>query len=398
MNLARRCRPSLAATTLLTALMLGACSYSPERSLTVSDTAKPTSEKQAAAQAGAPTQKVRSQQAAAQSRTKRGNEGGTVKVADARRTVLADAAPQETSPRRSSSAASAQLPRRRVVASNSERECLVRAMYFESHRSSREGLLAVGTVVMNRVNSPSYPNSICNVVGQKRQFAPGVLSRPMSPRERHHADAVADELLAGARHAGIGDAMFFHVATRRYKYPNMRYLHVAGGNIFYRKVGRNAPRVTEGIVLAYADNAQMSETPSTAASAVTDQRVADKPVADTANAATATVAATQPPAAPVAAADRTAASPVAAPLPPPRTALALPPRQATEAQGEIATALPASHPPADLAATARASASQASAGITYTLPLPGALSPPRTVSSEPSTLLSYRTTSTPRAD
>ncbi|MDD9332228.1 MAG: cell wall hydrolase, partial [Bartonella sp.] len=33
-----------------------------------------------------------------------------------------------------------------------ERQCLMRAMYFESNRSSREGMIAVGTVVMNRVN------------------------------------------------------------------------------------------------------------------------------------------------------------------------------------------------------------------------------------------------------
>src|SRR5690606_13334803 len=34
-----------------------------------------------------------------------------------------------------------------------ERECLARAMFFESRRSSRDGLVAVGTVVMNRVDS-----------------------------------------------------------------------------------------------------------------------------------------------------------------------------------------------------------------------------------------------------
>ena len=58
-------------------------------------------------------------------------------------------------------------------------ECLARAMFFESNRSSREGMLAVGTVVMNRVGSPSYPDSVCDVVAQPKQFAPGVMTRDM---------------------------------------------------------------------------------------------------------------------------------------------------------------------------------------------------------------------------
>ncbi len=61
--------------------------------------------------------------------------------------------------------------------SSREQQCLARAMYFESNRSSDEGMLAVGTVVMNRVHSGKYPPSICGVVGQKKQFAPGVLSK-----------------------------------------------------------------------------------------------------------------------------------------------------------------------------------------------------------------------------
>lgn len=48
----------------------------------------------------------------------------------------------------------------KLVASSSERDCLIRAMYFESNRSSRDGLMAVGTVVMNRMASPVYPNTL----------------------------------------------------------------------------------------------------------------------------------------------------------------------------------------------------------------------------------------------
>ena len=64
----------------------------------------------------------------------------------------------------------------------SSRDCLARAMYFESNRSSEEGMLAVGTVVMNRLADPKYPHSVCGVVGQQNQFAPGVMWKKMTEK------------------------------------------------------------------------------------------------------------------------------------------------------------------------------------------------------------------------
>jgi spore germination cell wall hydrolase CwlJ-like protein len=116
------------------------------------------------------------------------------------------------------------------------RECLIRAMYFESNRSSEEGMLAVGTVVMNRLASPRFPKTICGVVGQKNQFADGVLNRPMTERASlARASAVADQILAGARHPACQGAMFFHQSGLRFPYNNMHYVLVAGGNAFYEK-------------------------------------------------------------------------------------------------------------------------------------------------------------------
>jgi hypothetical protein len=120
--------------------------------------------------------------------------------------------------------------------SRSELECMARVMYFESIRSSDEGMLAVGTVVMNRVKSDKYPDSVCAVVGQKNQFAPGVLSKPMpAGKSRDRALKVAKAVLGGKRHRGVGNAMFFHTAGRTYSYSNMHYVLVAGGNAFYER-------------------------------------------------------------------------------------------------------------------------------------------------------------------
>ncbi|WP_028712904.1 MULTISPECIES: cell wall hydrolase [unclassified Paracoccus (in: a-proteobacteria)] len=117
---------------------------------------------------------------------------------------------------------------------HSPQECMERAMYFESNRSSRDGMIAVGSVVMNRVRSDQFPNSVCGVVGQKGQFAPGIMTRRMD-RPSPQVSEAARAVLRGERHPLIGNAMFFHAAGHRFSYDNMHYVLVAGGNAFYEK-------------------------------------------------------------------------------------------------------------------------------------------------------------------
>lgn len=122
------------------------------------------------------------------------------------------------------------------MAALSPRQCLTRVMYFESNRSSEEGMLAVGTVVMNRLHDPKYPKSVCGVVGQRNQFADGVMWKPMKEkRSMARAAQVADAVLHGARHPGVRSAKHFHTAGLRFPYNNMHYVLVAGGNEFYEK-------------------------------------------------------------------------------------------------------------------------------------------------------------------
>ena len=118
---------------------------------------------------------------------------------------------------------------------HSELECMERAMYFESNRSSRDGMIAVGSVVMNRVESGKYPRSVCGVVGQKNQFARGIMSRRMNDRGVPMVREAAKSVMRGERLPLIGNAMFFHTAGHRFGYDNMHYVLVAGGNAFYEK-------------------------------------------------------------------------------------------------------------------------------------------------------------------
>lgn len=139
----------------------------------------------------------------------------------------------------------------------SDKECMARAMFFESHRSSREGMIAVGTVVMNRLDSGQYPETVCGVVGQKNQFAPGVMTRAMKSRAMPDVEAAAEAVLKGERHPKLGsDVKFFHQAGLKFPYKNMHYVHVAGGNAFYEKRSRRS-RSTQ---LAQAEPAQTSKT------------------------------------------------------------------------------------------------------------------------------------------
>lgn len=45
-------------------------------------------------------------------------------------------------------------------------ECLAEAIYFEARGESVQGMFAVGEVILNRVDNPRFPNTICGVVHQ----------------------------------------------------------------------------------------------------------------------------------------------------------------------------------------------------------------------------------------
>ncbi len=52
-----------------------------------------------------------------------------------------------------------------------ELRCLTQNIFFEARGERTTGQLAVAMVTMNRVKSKRFPNSVCGVVWQKRQFS-----------------------------------------------------------------------------------------------------------------------------------------------------------------------------------------------------------------------------------
>ena len=112
-------------------------------------------------------------------------------------------------------------------ASTDEVTLLAAIVEKEAGGSGYQGMLAVASVVMNRVRSSSYPDSIAGVIDQKGQFTGGIagLSRiisrgPSSAAIRAAEAALAGEDIVGGKvsfrststgHSGtvIGDNVFF---------------------------------------------------------------------------------------------------------------------------------------------------------------------------------------------
>lgn len=75
-----------------------------------------------------------------------------------------------------------------------ETRCLALNVYFEARGEAAEGQLAVAMVTMNRVRSRHYPNSVCGVVWQKKQFSwthDGKRDRPTNHRAWKLAQKIA---------------------------------------------------------------------------------------------------------------------------------------------------------------------------------------------------------------
>ena len=93
-----------------------------------------------------------------------------------------------------------------------------------------DGILAVATVIMNRVESPLYPNTISGVVYQSGQFAPtwdGSLSRVLQSGPVSLCYQVAQEALGGARLASVSGCYQFRSASTGVSGINV------GGNVFF---------------------------------------------------------------------------------------------------------------------------------------------------------------------
>ena len=108
---------------------------------------------------------------------------------------------------------------------------LSRIIYSESGNQSMRGQIAVGNVVMNRLNSPMFPNTIKGVLFQKNQFSPA-MSGSIYRTPRAMSVVAAKLVMDGA--VVLEDALFFNRAgMNTFAARNRVYVATIGAHAFY---------------------------------------------------------------------------------------------------------------------------------------------------------------------
>ncbi len=131
-----------------------------------------------------------------------------------------------------------------------EWRCLSEALYHEARGENTKGLFAVGEVILNRVDSAAYPNSVCAVVHQGTgrkyacQFTWTCDGRSDAINNRsafNRVGKVAKLLLDGAPRELTAGATHYHTTAVSPSWAR-RFPQTAkyGVHIFYRQPTRSA--------------------------------------------------------------------------------------------------------------------------------------------------------------
>lgn len=130
-------------------------------------------------------------------------------------------------------------------------QCLAEAIYFEARGESLAGQFAVAEVILNRVESPRYPGTICGVVRQGAdrrgacQFSYACDGKPEVIADQEswdRAGKIAALMLDSADRPLTEGATHFHTTAVRPVWSRI-YERTAriGAHLFYRQTGSKAP-------------------------------------------------------------------------------------------------------------------------------------------------------------
>ena len=124
-----------------------------------------------------------------------------------------------------------------------ELDCLAKTIYFEARGESQKGQRAVAAVVLNRVKSSRFPDTICEVVHQGGtasrdcQFSWWCDGRSDKPRDRkawERSVAIARDMINGAPDPTNG-ALYFHETHVSPSWrTQLRRVATIGAHIYYR--------------------------------------------------------------------------------------------------------------------------------------------------------------------
>ena len=109
-----------------------------------------------------------------------------------------------------------------------DRDLLACLIYCEAGNQPYQGQVAVGAVVINRMRSAAYPNTMVGVIYQNKQFSP-VASGRLAARLATGANAqcykAADDAMAGS--TPVGNCLYFRTVI-----PEING-QIIGGHVFY---------------------------------------------------------------------------------------------------------------------------------------------------------------------
>jgi N-acetylmuramoyl-L-alanine amidase len=120
-------------------------------------------------------------------------------------------------------------------------DCMALAMYWEARGEGREGMVAVGSVVMNRMEDERFPDDVCSVIRQGGETAPcqfswwcdGRSDRPKPGALWSESREVARELLSEQVKDPTNGAIYFHHESIDPPWEKERTRSI-GSHIFYR--------------------------------------------------------------------------------------------------------------------------------------------------------------------
>ena len=115
--------------------------------------------------------------------------------------------------------------------------CLAVAVFFEARGETTMGQYAVAEVVMNRVEDPRYPDTVCDVVFEDRQFSFTHDGRPdrlprVPTRAASKARTVASDVLGGYR-MGISSTHYHTVSVDPFWNEHFELDGKIGNHLFY---------------------------------------------------------------------------------------------------------------------------------------------------------------------
>ncbi len=127
-----------------------------------------------------------------------------------------------------------------------EKDCMARAIYFEARSESEAGQIAVANVILNRVKSKKFPNTICGVVydGAHRlnscQFSFTCDGKPdaaTNAKMWNQSMRVADRAMSGDAYVRvISTATHYHADYVNPRWSNhLKRLIKIGRHIFYHE-------------------------------------------------------------------------------------------------------------------------------------------------------------------